>query len=74
MDVFPDSPAAKVGFKKYDLITGLNAQPVSEVQMFRNQIALTAPGSQVQVKLLRNGQTLTLAPVLREMSAKCQSI
>lgn len=70
MDVFPDSPAAKVGFKKYDLITGLNAQPVSEVQMFRNQIALTAPGSQVQVKLLRNGQTLTLAPVLREMSAE----
>lgn len=69
MDVFAGSPADKVGFKKYDLITGLNGKGVTEVQPFRNQIALTPPGSSVEVKLLRNGQTLTLQPVLREMNA-----
>jgi serine protease Do len=69
MDVFPDSPAAKAGFKKYDLIVSLNQTAIGDVQPFRNQIALTTPGSKVKIKILRNGKTLVLEPVLREMNA-----
>lgn len=66
MQVIPQTPAAEVGFQKYDVITTLNDQPVSQVSAFRNQIALTPPGRQMAIGILRNGKPLTLRPLLRE--------
>ncbi|MEZ0373868.1 MAG: Do family serine endopeptidase [Candidatus Sericytochromatia bacterium] len=74
MQVIPGTPAAEVGFKKYDLITSLNGQPVTQVQPFRNQIALTMPGQRLQISLVRNGKILVLRPLLREMQAEPLSV
>ncbi|MGV3523880.1 MAG: Do family serine endopeptidase [Candidatus Sericytochromatia bacterium] len=69
MDVIADTPAAGAGFQKYDLIVSLNGQPVSQVQAFRNQIALTPPGQKVKVEILREGKKNSLEITLREMPA-----
>lgn len=71
--VIPGTPAAAGGFQKYDLIISLEGQPVTQVQAFRNQIALTPPGRKLNISVRRNGQTLTLNPTLREMAADALS-
>lgn len=68
MGVIPDSPAAKAGFKKYDLITHLNDVAVSTSNAFRNKIAMTTPNTQVEIGLFRDGKPLKLTPTLKEMS------
>ena len=73
MQVIPGTPAAEVGFKKYDVIVSLNGKPVYQVSPFRNQIALTLPGQQMEIGILRNGKPLTLKPKLREMSGEPQT-
>ncbi len=67
------TPASAAGFKKYDVIISLEGKPVSQVQAFRNQIALTPPGRTMNIQVFRNGQILTLSPKLREMSADAAS-
>lgn len=70
MEVIPETPAAAIGFQKYDLIVSLNGRPVSEVQPFRNSIALTPPGRQVTIGILRQGKAMELKPTLKEASAQ----
>ncbi len=59
--VTEDSPAAKAGLKQGDVILELNGEKVSKMALFRNQIALTRPGTEIKLKLLRDGKTLTVA-------------
>lgn len=66
MDVFPGTSAAQAGLRKYDLLLSLNGQPITEVQTFRNQIALTPPGTLVTLEVLRDGQRYILKPLLKE--------
>lgn len=70
MEVIAGTPAAEIGFQKYDLIVRLNGEPVSEVAAFRNRIALTAPDTTVSVEVLRAGETLMLKPLLRRAVAE----
>jgi serine protease Do len=74
MDVVPDSPAAKAGFQKYDVITQLQGKPVTDVNHFRNQIALTPPGTQVEIAIDRAGTPQLLKPKLREMPAESATL
>jgi len=69
-EVIPETPAAESGFQKYDLIVGLNGEPVTEVSAFRNRIALTPPGTRIEVDVLRNGERKQLKPGLREAQAE----
>lgn len=68
-EVIPNTPAAESGFQKYDVIIAMNGQAVTQVQNFRNQVALTSPGEKISVQVLRNGKPMTLTPLLREASA-----
>lgn len=66
MNLIPGTPAEEAGFQKYDVITSLNGQQVSKVSPFRNQIAMTSPGSEVKIDVLRQGKTQQLTVKLRE--------
>jgi serine protease Do len=64
-NVEPNTPGAKAGLERGDVITELNGQLVSGANDLRLKIAAMTPGTTVHFKVSRNGQsrdfTLTLA-------------
>jgi len=59
-----DSPGAKAGLQRGDVITELDGQPLSDPNDLRLRVGTMTPGTTVQLKILRNGEaremTLTL--------------
>lgn len=54
--VVEGSPAQDAGLQQGDVILQLNGDPVEKVAKFRNQIALTNPGTEVTLTVLRDGK------------------
>ena len=59
-DIAKDSPASKGGLMQGDIILEYSGKEVKNVSKFRNEIALMDPGSEVKLKLLRNGKVVNL--------------
>jgi serine protease Do len=72
-DVTPDSPGAKAGLQKGDVVTALNGQPVSDYSDLRLRIAQSAPGTVVHMTVLRNGQKQEITATLGEFPEKTQT-
>jgi len=66
-DVVPKSPADKAGFKAGDVITDFNGKPVQDSRHLKLQTSQTAPGTTVQIKILREGKSKTLEVALKEL-------
>ena len=58
--VMPDSPAAKAGVQKEDVIVAVDGAPVKEIFDLTYQVGLHAPGEQGSVEVQRQGERLTL--------------
>jgi serine protease Do len=69
-DVVEDSPAEKAGIKRGDLIIKYDGREVKNTYNLRNMAASTAPGSSVEVVILRNGKEKTLTVKIGELPAK----
>lgn len=54
--VIDGSPAEKGGLKQGDVILKLNDKSVDNVAKFRNGIAMTRPGTEIKLTVLRNGK------------------
>src|SRR2546426_3345223 len=65
-DVAPDSPAARAGLKRGDVILAVDGTPVDDVGRLRNLIAGTAPGTTLKLTVLRDGREQTLDVALGE--------
>jgi len=63
-DIVKDSPAAKAGLQQGDIIIQYNDQPIKNLNKFRNEIAMMAPGSDIKLKILRNNKVKTLTVCL----------
>jgi serine protease Do len=72
-DVTPDSPGAKAGLQKGDVITALNGQKVSDSLELRLRISQMAPGSSVKMDVYRNGQKREMSATLVEFPEKAQT-
>ena len=55
-----ESPAAKGGVQAGDVITAINGKGVESRDQLRNQIARTAPGTEVTLSIYRDGKTTEL--------------
>ena len=65
--VEPDSPAAKAQIKRYDVIVGVNGQPVKNSDELRFKIADIRPGSKVTLGIVRDGKEMTVTAVVDEL-------
>ena len=75
-DVSASSPAQESGIQRGDILLEVNGKPVSESNQLRMSISMMAPGSNVRLKVLRNGSERDFNVKLAEMpteSAKLNS-
>jgi Do/DeqQ family serine protease len=64
----PGGAADRAGLKAGDVITAFNGVEVSDPNVFRNQVASTAPGTPVTLNVLRDGRELQLHTTLGEFT------
>ena len=72
-EVRKGSPGDDAGLKPGDIITRLNGKSCDDIGRFRNAISLMAPGSKVELTVLREGKTLTLTATLKELTGDEQT-
>lgn len=58
------SPAQKAGLQRSDAILAIDHRPVASLQDLRLYVSQLAPGTEVAIKIVRDGQPLTLAVTL----------
>ena len=69
-EVEPDSPGAKAGLQRGDIILAVDGQAVSDEHDLRLRIAGMSPGQTVKLEILRNGQKQTVSVTLIEYPDK----
>lgn len=57
-EVMKDSPAEKAGLKEKDVIISYNGKPVKNSSELRNYVLLTKPGTEVGLKIIREGKEM----------------
>ncbi len=75
-DVSANSPAQKAGIQRGDIILQINGQPVTDSNQLRMSVSMMQPGTDLKLKILRNGtardETVKLAEMPTE-TAKVES-
>jgi serine protease Do len=72
-DVMPDSPAAKAGLRRGDVIVAIGGKPVEDTGHFRNLVAGTAPGTRAQLTILRAGKEQTVELTVGDLPERTAS-
>jgi Do/DeqQ family serine protease len=73
VEVAPESPAAKAGLRRGDVVVSLNGRAVRSSADLRNQIGLATVGDTEEFKILRNGKEMVLqARVERTKTARAR--
>lgn len=65
----PQGPADRAGLLPGDVIIALNGVPVTDVRGFQSDVAVLAPGSTVQLELVRRQRPVAVTAVLSEWPA-----
>ncbi len=68
--IIANSPADKAGLKRGDLIIGLDGKPVADPASLRNIVASLAPGTKIELKIVREAAELSLSVTLAELNEK----
>jgi serine protease Do len=72
--VAPDSPAAHAGIEKGDIILAVDGQPVADSAQLAMHISLMQPGTDVTVKVLRDGSERTVNARLAELPTETAKV
>ncbi len=65
-----DSPAAKAGLKRGDLVIELDGKKIANSTSLRNMVSANAPGTKTAVKIIRDGKEQSLTVMLGEYKEK----
>jgi serine protease Do len=65
-EIFKGSPAEKAKVKRGDIILELNDKNINNVESLRNVVSQSKVGSTIQLKVLRDGKTITLSVLIAE--------
>jgi len=68
--ITPNSPADHAGLKVGDVVVSLNGQPVRDMNTLRNRIAETAPGSNAELVIFRDGAEKKVTAKLEELDVR----
>ena len=66
-DVSADSPGAKAGLQKGDVVVAINGQSVADAEDLRLRVSQMAPGTTVKVDIMRDAQKRQLSATLMEL-------
>lgn len=66
--VYDDSPAEKHGLNQGDVLIQMDGMPVKNVGHFRNMIAMTMPGTDIDLTVIRKGKQKTVKVKLGNIS------
>jgi S1-C subfamily serine protease len=66
------SGADRAGLKAGDVITGLNGQPVTDPNSFRNAIASSQPGTEITLTVKRDGSDRQVRATLGEFTPEAE--
>jgi serine protease Do len=69
-EVEPDTPAERAGLQAGDIIQTFNGRKVESMNQFRFAVADTAPGTEVRLGILRDGQPKTIWLKVEEKPAE----
>ncbi|KXU34370.1 hypothetical protein AXK11_08655 [Cephaloticoccus primus] len=69
-EVTTGSPADKAGFKSGDIITRVNSQPVADSRRLQLAIVRLAPGTEVTIDFMRDGEAQSVSFALGELSSR----
>ncbi|MFQ5630125.1 MAG: Do family serine endopeptidase [bacterium] len=68
-DVTENGPAKKAGLGQGDVILEINGENVENSTQLRNKIASTQPGTEIKLRILRDGKEKTIAIELGKLEA-----
>ena len=72
-EVTPGSPGERAGLKPGDIVTEFGGNPVADSRHLQLLVARKPPGSQVSIKIVRDGKDQTLTVQLGELPPQSPS-
>jgi serine protease Do len=73
VDPIPNSPADKAGLKAGDIITHINGKKVTNADALRYTVASVDPGQEVELKVVREGETQDVTVTLGRLDDRAAS-
>jgi serine protease Do len=67
--VFEGKAADKAGIQPGDIVLEADGRPTNDSSQFRNYVASTPPGTQMRLKILRNGSPQMISVTLEELTS-----
>ena len=67
-DVQKGTPGERAGLKQGDVIVEMDGQPIHDIAVFRNSVAMKAPGAKIGLTVLRDGQRVSVTATLDKLS------
>jgi serine protease Do len=69
-DITPGGPAEKAGIRRGDVIVEFNGHKIEKVSELTSTVALTTPGTQVKLKVIREGKVEEINVTIGELPEK----